>query len=801
MIMMDRSVFKRTMLALERDGRVKETIAMTPTQANRWVKAPVFWLADTPKTDVDAYIRSFMSKVPVGPTKTIPSAQKVAAQQYTDLGLPSGTRTTPRQSLTQTAEASMSPIPKTPLNKREIFLQEPLTAAFLLGWQSGRFLRTAILHKAIIRTMALTKDRSSIVSLQPRIFALPLVFEDITVDAYLCCVSIVKHDDDFEEWARDPANRQLRIKDVPDHLRPPGDFGSAAFRNKLNVLLGTMCDLKVISRLQISTEEDAPIVIQDGPHAGSYAFSKEVSNYYLVHDHAPIYHVAADPSILLGDLRVRTVEDAESFWLTVMEACTIEDMTLLRPLEKHAFDDELGIASHGSELAMNRDAKRLLRQKTRWQHAVRLQPDQRTAINSTIDWKTGLRKFTADTDVDQFAHDNALPLPFVASYLTDLAARAAEAVRTRIIRQQEEDAKQRDRQARAQASLKAKIAERQAQIQADWEAKVKAAAEKLNAPYTEDLLAYVSRRTLQTTRRSENTDEVVENSVRVYVLGQKAKAAQPTAPSRAPFKLRRVATAKPVRRAPSRTGEDCGMRPVTDKSVPARAGGQQRLRYLFTAPDDETLLDAEAILRVRSGKTAGFSRAAIKRDCFPGVSTAVLTKRFKKVLSLPGKEVYFEGLEQAWQNVWAQYVGTPELPDPNPEDITNFDLAGQISFLRRKINKIDIRLNARTGLPAVEANAPELPMNTAQVLERFTAQEKLKPIKASEAGQSSEESRLAQLTMASLMERLAAAPVSGQSLQRSVGEAVLKVGLAAIPKIWPHVVDGDRHSRSRLRSY
>ena len=48
---------------------------------------------------------------------------------------------------------------------------------------------------------------------------------------------------------------------------------------------------------------------------------------------------------------------------------------------------------------------------------------------------------------------------------------------------------------------------------------------------------------------------------------------------------------------------------------------------------------------------------------------------------------YLQRLEDAWYNLWMRHRGTPQLPDPNPKSMTNFDLVAHMTFLRVHIDK------------------------------------------------------------------------------------------------------------------
>ena len=115
----------------------------------------------------------------------------------------------------------------------------------------------------------------------------------------------------------------------------------------------------------------------------------------------------------------------------------------------------------------------------------------------------------------------------------------------------------------------------------------------------------------------------------------------------------------------------------------------QRRRKNWTPEEDDTLLDAEAIIRARSRDTNAKGRAAMVQ-IFPEVGPQTYLFRVKKLLGMPGKQAYFGRLEDAWYDVWIEHRGTEALPDPDPSSASNFDLPAHLRFLREKVPKLSM---------------------------------------------------------------------------------------------------------------
>lgn len=70
---------------------------------------------------------------------------------------------------------------------------------------------------------------------------------------------------------------------------------------------------------------------------------------------------------------------------------------------------------------------------------------------------------------------------------------------------------------------------------------------------------------------------------------------------------------------------------------------------------------------------------------FGETSNQVLLNRLKKMWELPGRKAFYERLIDVYVGLRAQHQGSSELPDPNPESMTEFDLKAHIAFLQSKM--------------------------------------------------------------------------------------------------------------------
>lgn len=72
---------------------------------------------------------------------------------------------------------------------------------------------------------------------------------------------------------------------------------------------------------------------------------------------------------------------------------------------------------------------------------------------------------------------------------------------------------------------------------------------------------------------------------------------------------------------------------------------------------------------------------------FPAVPRNSVRQRLVHMKEDTRVETYLARLEDKWYDLWMQHRGTDELPDPDPESATNFDLRTHIKFLRKHIDK------------------------------------------------------------------------------------------------------------------
>lgn len=102
------------------------------------------------------------------------------------------------------------------------------------------------------------------------------------------------------------------------------------------------------------------------------------------------------------------------------------------------------------------------------------------------------------------------------------------------------------------------------------------------------------------------------------------------------------------------------------------------------------MIDCEAIIRSRALDRKGNLGRNAMTQVITDIGLVAIHNHIKRLLASPGKQAYFERLVDAWHDIWIMYRGTDELPDPDPNSMTDFDLIKHLEFFRLKIVKSNV---------------------------------------------------------------------------------------------------------------
>ncbi|WRT65885.1 uncharacterized protein IL334_002836 [Kwoniella shivajii] len=719
---MDRLVIKKTVNTLMNEGRLKETIVTVPTPTGRWVRSNVIYLSDLPHEQLQAYIRQMSNNVSQAITPTSKKDRKEIASlpstPFTELKR-SATKPVGKIVVDATPNRGQGVVDARPFSERRTaLLKEIKVIGQLYGWRANRSLRVQVLHRAIVKALA-SSNCGSVVSSSPRIFAFPLLAEEITAGEWFACCLVLRYNEEVEYWLRDPANRAMKVKDVPKRFRPPGGFGGSNTKQKMNTLLLILMALKIISPVT-PVDKDQAEFFGDNSATNGYKTDENIGSsvFYVLHDLVPVYHLASVPPPLLGLLPARTEADLDTLWSTIKRASLELQVDALGRVGGQTKPGFPHTAKISDILEISAEYVKLFTRPKRWREEFDLLPIQKAALDEIFDWQTGQTTLTTLRELEDLAYENALPLPFIQNELKrragvakDRSVRIAERLKEQAVRAQE-------RQQKIQDNVRQKLRERQEEARKSWEEKVAASAAKKGVMFDMPLLVFVSGQTLQNDgmKGIGITDQVIDHWVMIW---DQIKLF-PTAERERFLEERRRLNIERNRAVRPKTFRTTRKAPKKKQTKANLVGPQKRTRSKrkWNHDDDELMLDAEAIIRARS-RDNGYKGRAAMEQLFPGFSSQTFRARFRNITVQPGKQAYFDRLEQAWYEIWISIRGTDELQDDNQDSSIEFDLKNHVKVLREKIDKRPLRLLAASTPIEEKDPAPDLLADPYQIAEEY----------------------------------------------------------------------------------
>ncbi|GEM11478.1 B-block binding subunitof TFIIIC family protein [Rhodotorula toruloides] len=136
---------------------------------------------------------------------------------------------------------------------------------------------------------------------------------------------------------------------------------------------------------------------------------------------------------------------------------------------------------------------------------------------------------------------------------------------------------------------------------------------------------------------------------------------------------------------------------------PDLPAGKRASRSRYTPEQDELLLDAVAVLKVRAlhlrAPRPSYNPLG---EFFPGNKAEALVKRTATLLKRQQERDFHERLVSTWFDVYKDHKD--ELDDPNPNSLVDFDLASSIRCMRTHVNKRALRLMGPLPPPLLKAN-------------------------------------------------------------------------------------------------
>ncbi|BEJ18080.1 hypothetical protein CspHIS471_0703570 [Cutaneotrichosporon sp. HIS471] len=750
---MDRKVFKRVLGILVNDGRIKERITNMPTTTGRWVKQTIVFADGTPEVVVSTYIHSLANTVGSQPSTPQPVARSRVALQYSMYKKPSRASILSAADLDDKTESPS----KAPLTQREAFLSEPGMGAHLYGYLTGRNLRTKALHKAILKVLsseAAHVDAPSLVSMTPRLFAMPLVFEELHIRDWLRIVRVEKWDEELYQWTQVPGNLDIRLKDLPQDIAERANMSGRSWHNaKVNsvrTLFSMLSFLQILTPLQPCDEGVATVRLDEvnGDHPRTYERAPDATAapYFILHDVAPVYHVANASLPLLGFMPAHDEEQAEKLWGMIKDAAHQANTPHLARIDVPAFPFA-PVVTGVLDMTVNLSAALL--SKRRWKDELKLLDGQRRALNATLD-NRGVRTIKTKEEVAKLAYDLAITPSDVETYLARRGRLMAAGERPiRPATPRATTTYTRSERNIEKAAIREELANRIRAARQVYEQRVQSAAAKVGVEVTQELLDYIVRNRPMTRLGEITSDQELVTIMESFV---RVKNGFQLPPRRNPGLTRASTNHIKPSRSRGRPPKPKDYTPMVMPKVEKEKG--RRYRHHWTKEEEELILDCEAVIRARARGTQQRGRAAMK-EIFPMIGDQVLRAKVKKLLEPPGKAAYYQRLEDAVANILDEFKGGDDLPDPNPGSITHFNLKLYVDFVRTKINKALLRLPVSSAPPPGKGKAPELPSDSKELIKRY----EWEYLKATNTSfdqildiPGSEESKLHNISLASVVE-------------------------------------------------
>ncbi|OXC70975.1 hypothetical protein AYX13_00392 [Cryptococcus neoformans] len=716
---MDRTTIKRALGALDRQGRLRHTTTQVATTLGTFSSVKFYYVPDLPSQQLNSHInRHRHETAQTGKLFRSSVATELPQIEFSDFH-----RSDPSGGKVSVAPLEESAV-KSNSERRDLLLTERDVVSQLYGYKFGMFVRVRILHCAIVNALK-TPDSPSIISTSPRIFSLTLLFEELQAKDWYAIMQYTKLMEDIVAWLGTPSNGETKLKDVPPEFRPPKGFGGSLPRDRIGRLLDVLATLKILTPLVGVHDGNRDIKV--GEQMSFRVADSSVAPYYVLHDYAPVYHVAlGSRAPLLGLLPVMFEGDIIAFWGKYREA--VRDNTPIN------LPDKIDQASNSRDLMfpsiahlkdpIELDASFLRRMQTRarWDDKPRLTTLQQDAIRDAIDWSRATIHITSPEALENFAYENALPISIIQAELQSGQKRARENIAHREERLRDSARRAQERQERRLRSYQERIAGEEAASRQAWEERVATSAVRKGVPYDSALLDFVSSKAPANMKKANVTDGLVDYWVGVWELCKEMdgeERGQLLAQGRVSLKQKdKGADKKLKRRAKGKKATGTpgqGEAPDVEGTTTKR---KNRSKRKWTTEDDELMLDSEAIIRARSRTNAYKGRAAMSQ-LYPRITASTFRMRIMKIAGEPGKLAYLERLEQAWYELWLKYRGTEELPDDNIESSVEFDLKAHIDFLRKHVDKRTLKLLAASTPITSGFHAPDLPCDIFDLHNRF----------------------------------------------------------------------------------
>ncbi|KAF8687602.1 B-block binding subunit of TFIIIC, partial [Rhizoctonia solani] len=697
---MDRRTFNAAFSSLESRGLIKTRVVSTVVPAGTTRRATIAYFPNTAQYLIDECVQKFRESSTSGKGASIMSDFPVlpGAEIY------SGPRPTTHTANSLSVPPQTPPVPPDPLTMaRYEQLSNPMTSAQYFGYIPGSLARAQALHLNLVSAATSETPPRHITTSNDWVISKAYFSDSLPVATYCSVIKLGFVGPGIRELLDSENGQRIRVHEAPADIQAALGVQSLGMKSRLFKSLSLLVDLGCL----------IPVKPRGADNSQKLDYINEARegvewNYFKLAKSVSIYRFGdKDQSRFCYNHAIQDLATATSFWKQLRVA---SDRS--KCLEIPTGD--------GSPYGGDSKIAKLVRRRASWESEYVLSSAQIEYLESLVDHTAG---HTPLDDLESTRFDNACfvttaPAGVVSEYFTQKRAIIQGTVKRRLSEAQKEEIERRRMQDESRKALAVKAAKAKLDQESRWETIVAKALDGRAPSHTQlqkGLLTLKSEFILSPQSGSSKTWETKIREVVRDSIGAKQFVIPPRVPVQ-PFKPAEEPNNE-VTTLIRRQGQ-----PIVQKDISPKKSGRKskremeeseernsekterdsrRRRFPWDMEYDELARDAGAVIRVRcQGKRIDWSAL---EQVFPGVQRSCVRQRISSLEGLPGASIYYRKLDAAWASIYQRYLGSDELPDPNPDSLKDFDLPAYISFLRQHIDKAALR----TGTETTKANSSE----------------------------------------------------------------------------------------------
>ncbi|KAF8604424.1 hypothetical protein BDV93DRAFT_522539 [Ceratobasidium sp. AG-I] len=701
---MDRRTLNATVSTLEGRGLVKKLVVTSATALGATRRANIVYLPNASPESVEECVEMFRQ---AGSTKGIPLQkdfpQLLEGVAYGEKGRSLGDCA---PTVAPVAPPILEPAQNPLDSARNEHLLEAQTAAQYVGYIPGRFARARVLHLRLLSELAAESIPASVVSPGAKVLSKDYFFEDIPVSTYCAVIPQTTVLPELKATLDTEQGKETRIRytstAIQSHLRPRSSASKPRIQSVLSTLLNLGCLVPVKVELDLVTSAAKYLDVA----------ANEQWDYFRVAELVPVYRYADKDSTapLCYHYKVSGPESGASLWEQIQKASHPSTCLVIE------------ISEAGTPYSGDASLLKSIRRYDNWKVDYALSQSQNNYLYKFIDQTTGATPLDdpSSTRFDEACFVTSAP----ASAVSDFFSRTRTTIQRDLERIKLKAQKRAEEERRAAEEVKSALAAKAAQAKKNmdrrWELLVLKSLDGRALPHMQlqKALGILKAEYILASQPVNNSiwEAKIQEAIRGSLGAKQFVITAPVHPRAGvppelsfagnPQQLQEVSVTAlilqqgaPVQQkdiVPKKTGRKSKkqLEIIEEESAPASDSDSRRRRFPWDPEYDELARDAGAVIRVRC-RTKRVDWTALQQ-VFPGVQRNRVRQRISTLGDLPGAAGYYEQLDNAWAALWLKHRGSDQLPDPNLDSLSDFDLAAHITFLRQYIDKAALHAGAET---------------------------------------------------------------------------------------------------------